>query len=662
MAMRMEAYNGGVMPHFANARWVDQVVSKMQDEYGDMEDILPEKQLGDTVKNRMESMLDKAARPHNAVNNYFWGKVNDFGVMMFHLEKAAAKKGVPLLGIPAMDDAAATEYAGRRANSWMGMVMPEDKNPMYHNLARLAFFAPNWWRTWGELLVPMYKRAGFMEDPAAMRFLAYQGAKTTMAALAFQKATGEVLNLALSGHLQQQNQPGNQDRLEISNGSPLGGAVLDVLRNTPILPQQAVDPATGKPNTQYVDPTGTNPYTGGRYTIENPLARQTLDVETALGLASGHNDWQPQDMWDGMAKEVAARISPFVDALAAGLNMDLYHTATDRSLRAVDPSRPAFTMELSNAMYLAMAMSPAWLTFEQEVQNQAQQGNTQAVSSLYGTQVPQGIGQHIGDVGNVAERTLFSGLTGINPAYVSAQRTRGLKPTDQAYREAAQYQEAYLTQMHNMDMMTLHGQMSPSQWRTMYHDLSQRHSAQMNALYNGSPQYVNGSEGMLADWEDLYTQATNPSTGQVDYDKLSQLQNGFKLKHTPDQLQQMNALLDRNDSRFRMLKLYHSVQQGYDKFQTDWAAENGMDLNTLRKQISEYGALFGDARGERQYLSAHPELAAYERSKHRNWTLSPQGVIWNLFYGNSAATSRYLREQGGITASQAAAQAAQQVA
>src|SRR5215472_1250459 len=38
MAMRMEAYNGGVMPHFANARWGDQVVSKMQDEYGAMED------------------------------------------------------------------------------------------------------------------------------------------------------------------------------------------------------------------------------------------------------------------------------------------------------------------------------------------------------------------------------------------------------------------------------------------------------------------------------------------------------------------------------------------------------------------------------------------------------------------------------------------------
>ncbi|HEY1716137.1 MAG TPA: hypothetical protein VGG07_24785 [Solirubrobacteraceae bacterium] len=136
-------------------------------------------------------------------NALLWGNVRDFGVMMYHVEH----EGLLRMGY---SEDVARPLAARRANSWMGMVAPEDANPMTHALARLTMFAPNWWRTWGELLTGIYRDSGFHWTPARVAGQIGNDLRVGMAALMFQKLSGNAMNYAMSGHLQEQNQPGNR--------------------------------------------------------------------------------------------------------------------------------------------------------------------------------------------------------------------------------------------------------------------------------------------------------------------------------------------------------------------------------------------------------------------------------------------------------------------
>jgi hypothetical protein len=155
---------------------------------------------------------------------------------------------------------------------------------------------------------------------------------------------------------------------------------------------------------------------------------------------------------------------------------------------------------------------------------------------------------------------------------------------------------------------------------------------------------------MASQWEQLYTTATKPD-GTLDQDQLAQLQAKFTSDHGADQMQQMNALLSQNDSKFPMLALYHSSQAKFDTWQSNWAVQNGVDINQLRTETSAYGALYGDPQGSRQYLTQHPELRRYETAKTHEWNRTQDGMIHALFYGNSAVVSQYLRAHR-LTASQ----------
>ncbi len=609
-ALRSEAYNAGVVPHHRGKSYADNLLSQMQDALGDVEEPMAKATKSDTMKNRLGAMWDNVARPHRWVNQHFWGLVNDFGVMMYHLEKTQAQRA-------GLDDAAAMEYAGRRANTWMGMVAPEDTNPMVHDLSRLVLFAPNWWRTWGELMVPLYRRAGFTHDPAYAKFAAMQSAKTVAATLAWQKMTGELLNYALSGHSQQENQPGNQDRIE---------ATAPWLDHLPGFSGVAA----------------TDPKTGARRTIENPLARQQLATEGAVGLQSGHADYRPQDTWDGMTKFLAARISPLLDSTMALGNVDLYQSVADHQLRAVDPMLPAGSISPASLLYGSIMMTPIGQQFSQQVQRNVSAGDTNPVESALGTQIPGSLAEAVKDIGDPVGRTSFSWVTGTNAPYASAQRTRGIKPSDQDYQRAKQLNDEYKKQMTVLSAQALSGQMTPSQWRKAYVDLSRQHSAQMEALFKNSPEYVNGAQGMAAQWEELYQKATKDD-GSLDQEHLAQLQAQFKQERSADQMQQMQAILRQNDSRFPMLKLYHASQRQFDDWQNQWAVQHNVDVNQLRREASEYGALFGDSRQQNQYLRQHPELRAYENAKKREFQKTPAGMLHSLFYGNNAAVNRYLR-------------------
>lgn len=659
LALRMEAFNAGLIPHFRNKKWSDNLLSTMSDVLGDIEDQIPDSFKEPSKKTGLSSFTDKVPRPMTKVNNYFWGAVNDFGVMMYHVEKEAALKH----GMLEQD---AREFAARRANSWMGAVAAEDKNPMIHNTMRLLTFAPNWWRTWAELMVPLYKRAGFSSDHTYLKYRSYQSAKTVAAAIAFQKLTGELFNYvatsstpwALDGHFQQQNQPNNQDRIEAT------GQWLDAI-----------------PGMDFFAPKE-NAKTGAVRTFENPMGRQQKAIEEAAGFEEGTGPgtgekpafdlnvgplqiapyWKPEDTYDGLAKFTASRFSPLLDAAAGATNIDLYQTISDHQLRAINTQAAPGSMSLGSLLTGMMMMTPVGLQFSQNVQKASATGDTSAVESALGTRLPHSIGEFIADMKDPGARTLFSWFTGVNSPYDTAQKTRGTKPSDQDYQRIAELQDQYKSRLQTLDAQFASGQMTPSQWRNAYADLAKQHAVGMEDLFLGSPEYVNGAEGMLNDYMGLYQdpRVVNKD-GTINQDMLTKLQNQFRQGKTAEQLQQMNALMRQNDSKHPALKLYHTMLDSYDKFQQGWVTQNHTDLATLHKEISEYSSLYGDTRRSQQYLRQHPDLNKYERAKQQWERTTQAGMLYSMFYGTTSG-NRLLGQTGrGRTPSQLAEQLGQQI-
>lgn len=667
LATRMEAFNAGYLPHMRNKNYTDNLLSTMSDAFGDIEGTLPkdfkeaEGRLG-----QVSAMWHTRPRPVQKANNFFWGTVNDFGVMMYHLEKTAATKA----GMAEQD---AREFAARRANSWVGAVAPEDTNPLLHQTMRLLTFAPNWWRTWAELMVPLYKRAGFASDPAYVKYAAMQGAQTAAAAVAFQKLTGEILNYvatsstpwAHDGHWQQQNQAGNQDKIEATGNWLNDIPGIDFFAPTPDV--NSSDPAAKAAGER-----------GAVRTIENPFGRQQFATEEAAGFeegvgAKGGRDlldsikpqsyWQPEDTYDGLSKFVAARLSPIFNAVSGAANIDVYQSISDHQLRAIDTNAAPGSISPASLLTGMMMMTPVGLQFAQNVQKASAQGDTNPVASALGTKVPDSLQAAIGDIGDPTARMLWSWFTGTNAPYDTAQKTRGMKPSDQDYQRVAQLQQQYDSQMRTLQGQWTSGQMSPSQWRSAYSTLSQQHAAQMEALFKGSPEYVNGPEGMLNDYMGLYDdpRVMNPD-GSTNQEMLTVLQNQFLAQHTPEQIQQMNALKRQNDTKYPALKLYHAMLDNYDKWQQTWATQNNVDLSTLHKDIQGYSAVYGNTRASQQYLRQHPELSRYERAKTAWQRSTSAGMLYALFYGTASAQTllRQTGLQGQPTAVQLAERLGQQ--
>ena len=468
LAMRMEAYNAGVLPHVRNRNYADNLLSTMSDALGDIEDQLPDAFRETTRKGQFASLMDKRPRPMPHVNNFFWGAVNDFGVMMYHLEKTAAMKDRAILG-PGMTEADAREFAARRANSWMGAVAAEDRNPNIHRAMRLLVFAPNWWRTWAELMMPIYRRAGFAGDHANLQYRAYQSAKTAAAAVAFQKLTGELLNYAATsstpwagdGHWQQQNQPNNQDRIEATGNWVNDIPGIDFFAPTP-------DVNSNDPNAKAAGERG------AVRTIENPFGRQQRAIEEAAGFEEGTPYWQPQDTWDGLAKFAAARTSPLLNALAGVTNIDMYQSISDHQLRAIDTGAPAGSVSPASLLTGMIMMTPIGLQFAQNVQKSSAQGDPSPVESALGTKIPDSLQSAVGDLKDPAARMLWSWFTGTNAPYDTAQKSRGTKPSDEDYQKVVRLRTQYQQQMQALSSEALSGQITPSQWRTAYADQAKR--------------------------------------------------------------------------------------------------------------------------------------------------------------------------------------------
>lgn len=643
--LRREAYQSGVMPQRHGQNWQDNFADIQQNALGDLEDNLPQEINSMNSKSgKLKSLLENRPHPYRTLEDGFWAQVHDFGVWMYHVEKSAALKD-------GKTELQARLWAAERANTWMGMVRPEDTNPLIQQLSRLVLFAPNWWRTQFQLMAPIYRRTGLFPNQEMADYALKSGLKTTAASFGFQKVSGNLINYVFSGHLQSENHQGNQDRIQLSGNTGAGRAYIALMRDMGIFSNNPADP-------NYVDDNGVNPRTGAVATMENPFARQQLALETAMGEESGQSghpitpdlkvgpfDMQvnlpgaPSDVMDGLSKFAAARLSPILENTAALANVDLYNTLTQRQMRSIDPTsdplRPTPDSVLAAAMYLA----PGASQWAQQMQKNPDPNQNISVGP-FGTVVHKGP-QSIGPATKDALSRLVLGLIGINPPYPSAQKTRGEQISDQDYLNAQKAQQKYDSEMRRLSSEALSGQITPYRWRYEYQQLAQQHATQMEAYYNNSPQYVNGADGLINDWEKLYSKATN-ADGSVNQTQLAQLQAQFRQDHTPQQMQTLNSALRKNDFKYPMLALYHHSLDIFDRWQERWALQTGVDIGKLRGEVDEYNQLYGNSIAQHQYLAQHRELLMYRAALKSQFDQSIDGLTYSLFHGNYMTASRIL--------------------
>jgi hypothetical protein len=630
-ALRTEAYQSGLVPPRGAKNWASNFSDMLDSALGDVGDDV---HTADSHFAKLAQAVEGSApaRVYQGLEDGFWRWVNDFGVAAYHVEKRSALHA-------GFGEADARAFAARRANSWMGMVAPEDANPLTTKLSKLAIFAPNWWRTFGELLVPAYRRSGLFKDNSKMaRYAATQGLKTAAAMFAIDKIGGTAMNYMLSGHLPDENQPGNQDKLEITNP-----AILHGLQDVGLLPA-GIDVNTGR-----------NPNTGAVVTMPSIFGGQTYDALQAMGYASGQPGTpvgpklgpvqlslpgSPTDVEDGLTRFVSGRLSPFISTAGALANLDVYQSLTSGSFRAAIPGTEPFRPSPLNAAAAALMSLPGGQTYAQSVQRNMQTNGADQ-GSLFGTVVPTSLQGFTKDLGPVLARTAMSGLIGVNPPYASAQKTRGTPMSDADYAKVQAEQSQYQQRMSVLGNEMLSGQITPYAWKQQYSDLSKQHSAALGALFKGAPEYVNGAEGMANAWNNLYDQASLPD-GRVDQTKLAQLQSSFEQQHTPDEMSAMRAQLRKNDSRYPGLAFYHATLDAYDRWQANWASQQGLDVTTLRGEVSAYNALYGDSKAQSHYLHQHPEVRRF-RIAVKTFQRTPQGLAYELFHGNSATVNRILR-------------------
>src|SRR5262249_32191019 len=152
-----------------------------------------------------------------------------------------------------------------------------------------------------------------------------QEVRSTLAFLAGQQVTGNMLNYLLSGKSIYQNQPQNRNRIEIDPRWPTGRIAYEAMKG--------VDPEAVRGIDIH---TGVNTKTGAPLTWENPFARQQTQFEAGMGIPGLSEQEQP----GGAETFIASHTSPLVQGLAAAANVDLYRSARDGQWQHIDPTSP----------------------------------------------------------------------------------------------------------------------------------------------------------------------------------------------------------------------------------------------------------------------------------------------------------------------------------
>jgi hypothetical protein len=675
-AYRMAARNAGVIPYMpAKGMAGSGFAEKAIQQIGDM--------VGDTDMGRVPLVRDmansSAAQKASAgakevlgkvgdVGNHLWGKqselwswVSDFGVMMYWVELAAAKRSGRFedAARKAMDTAdtvystathkqqtheMASQYAAARANSWMGHVAPEDTNPWLHATLKSAFFAPNYWRTWGEILTGYYKNAGFGWSKDTIKYVVENEIKTAAAAVLFQQLSANALNMAFSGHTIYQNDPGNWGKVEITQPWAIAAHNDWVKLTLPKDKQTAamIDPKTGRDAK------------GAKLTWENPGARQTTDTEQAMGLLTSSPHWTPESFQQGFSAFGAARTSPVAASAAALANIDLYRSISSDGLRYVDPNHDTLGGNPLADLVTAGGDLTPFSGIGQQVQQQIMQGNVENVNAM-GVPIPKAVIDAFapGSLAQDASKAFLAGMTGVNPPYMRSSKTQGVSPTDDQYKAVHEIQTQYEQQMNSLSTSTLSGQMAPYQWLATYRQLSAQHASKMQAIFMHAPEYANGPSGLTSSWEGLYDQATDKN-GVLQPDKLRTLQHLWRSDHAATDYTAVQNELRTNDTKYPMVALYHKAYDAYDNWQADWCKDpnggNGLDLATLQSEISGWSAVYNDRTVSAQWVRDHPDITQFENAKKTEFESGQShygeaGLMFALFF-NPTAADRFMLTSG----------------
>ncbi len=618
--------------------WADSYLAKAGDLFGDS-DIGRIPLVRDMANSSEIAKASSGAKQvMGNIRDILWGKqsdlwswVSDFGNMMWWIELAAAQRG-GLLGSRLGGEEAA-RYATARANSWMGHVAPVDWNPNLHAALKTVTFAPNWWRTWGELLTGYYKNQGFGWSKDTIKYVVENEIKTALAAVMFQQLSANVLNMVFGGHTIYQNDPGNWGKIEIT--APWA---LEML-NATVLKGNEIDPKTGRDKK------------GAKLTWENPLARQMVDTEQLMGTLTSSPGWTPDTFRQGFSSFLAARTSPVMQSIAALGNVDLYRSISSDGIRYVDPNADTLGGNPFTDLLTAGGDLTPFSYISQQIQQQVVQGNVGEVQGPFGLPIPKAVVDAFspGQLGQDAARSFLVGLTGTNPPFMRSSKTQGVSPTDDQYKTVHEIQDKYQQRMNALSTATLGGQMAPYQWLATYRQLSMQHAAEMQAIFMHAPEYNNGPLGLTNSWEGLYDQATDKN-GVLQPDRLRSLQHEWRSSHSAADYAAVQSELRANDSKYPMLQLYHKTLDAYDNWQADWCTQNGVDVSTLQSELSGWSQVYNDRVASRQWVSDHPDITQFENAKKTEFesgqsTYGEAGLMYALFF-NPTAADRYLTTSG----------------
>lgn len=636
---RMEAWRAGVIPpHTDMSGWSDKFASTLSDLTGD-HDLARTPLVRDMVDSDIVAKSSSGAKQvMGKVKDLLWGQqsdlwswVADFGVMAYHIELQAAVNSGRFGSVNE-----AEMYAARRANSWMGHVAPEDTNPTIHAMAKTLAFAPNWWRTWAELLTGVYKRGGFGWTPDTIRYVVENEIRTAMAAVGLQQMTANALNLMLSGHTIYQNDPGNWGKVEVTAPWAVG-----VLNRIPKL-NLGIDPKTGR-NAK-----------GQKLAMENPVARQMVDTEQAFGLLTSAPHWSPESLQQGAAAFAAGRESPVVQALGAIANIDTYATIAsgDGGFRYIDPNHDhIFGNPGVDALAAIAALTPfSYVTQQAEQAMIAGNNPDQEVPGAFGVPIPKWVSDTFGwnQLGGDAARSMLVGMSGFNPPFMRSSKSFGVRPTNDQYKSVHEIESTYTQNMNALSTSTLSGQMTPNQWIQAYRALSGKRADQMQAIFKHAPTYNNGPLGLTNSWEGLYEQAS--VNGITDPDKLRTLQEHWKGTHSDADYAAVQSTIRQSDKKYPMMALYHKTLDAYDRWQQDYCRENGLNRDQLRHDLTGYARMYNNRIEAQGYLSEHPDLQPFMNAKKAEFEsgssrYSEAGLMYALFFNPNAA-ERYMMGSG----------------
>jgi hypothetical protein len=285
--------------------------------------------------------------------------------------------------------------------------------------------------------------------------------------------------------------------------------------------------------------------------------------------------------------------------------------------------------------------------------------NAQAGNALGGAtgiagalKIPKLIADSMGGAAGTSLMTALTGLLGVIPPHMAAQKTEGTYPTDQQWKDWQGYKQ---TRDDVVNKAWRGVTLGTVDWHTAINDYftaEAQYRTQSNTLFHNAPQWVNGTKGLLSQYEAIgrdqngsVDKAFADEVGLPDAGKIKAAQEAFKQQHAHE-WPAVQAELTKNTQANPMLKLYFDVQDNYAAKQDQWAHQMGVQPAQLRQHLTAYYQAYNDTRARTALESKYPDIRQYY-SIRKNWlTTSWGGLMWGMMHDN-AVVNQWLEGQPG---------------